>query len=62
MASFVSGKITVKRRHAAMQAALKTARKARVKRRAVQIAGNVHPVASTPSPHVMDGTKGNGHN
>jgi len=62
MATFIPGKTTSKRRRAAMQAALRTARESRAARHADQVAHNQHPVASTPSPHVMDGTKGNGQN
>jgi len=62
MATFIPGKPTAKRRRAAMQAALSVARENRGDKHADQVAHNQHPVASTPSPHVMDGTKGNGQN
>lgn len=62
MATFIPGKVNAKRRRAVMQAALSTAREKRGARHANQVANNQHPVASVPSLHVMDGTKGNGQN
>jgi hypothetical protein len=59
MATFIPGKPDVKRRHAAMQAALYHARKDRVDRSNLQIAndevGKGQNVASTPSPFINEG-------
>jgi hypothetical protein len=62
MAIFIPGKVTVKRRRAAMQAALHVTRNRRDARVAKQIKDNKTFSASPPNPDVMSGTQGNGRN
>lgn len=62
MASFIPGKVTVKRRRAAMQAALFTARQDRADRRAAQVLADINYSASPPNSDAEDGTEGDGRN
>lgn len=47
---------------APLQAGLYYSRKNRLRRLAVQVANNEHPVASTPNPDAESGTEGDGEN
>jgi hypothetical protein len=62
MATFIPGKVTVRRRRAAMQASLFHARENRADRLEAQIKANIHYVASTPNPDAESGTEGDGRN